>query len=150
MFEDMFTPCLIAYLFIVWYMFTQYLKTHSDYSWRHAYTMFEVIFVMFEDMIIPCLKLVYEDSIQIVLTYLHYVSKYFHTMYEDMFTQRHPVDGIFTKCSFIQNWSNCSCGWKWIQIPKKIFLKCFKIYHDISKGLKQYSVFSYFFYCSNL
>ena len=60
--------------------------------------MFEVIFVMLEDMIIPCLKLVYEDSIQIVLTYLHYVSKYFHTMYEDMFTQRHPVDGIFTKC----------------------------------------------------
>ena len=63
--------------------------------------MFEVIFVMFEDMIIPCLKLVYtmyEDIIHFFLTYLHYVSKYFHTMYEDMFTQRHPVDGIFTKC----------------------------------------------------
>ena len=30
--------------------------------------------------------------------YLHYVSRYFSTMHEDMFTQRHPVDGIFTKC----------------------------------------------------
>ena len=56
---------------------------------------------MFEDMIIPCLKLVYtmyETLYKFFLTYLYYVTKYFLTMYEDMFTQRHPVDGIFTKC----------------------------------------------------
>ena len=36
---------------------------------------------------------------------------YFYTMYDDMFSQRHPVDFYkMFKVIFIQNGSNCSCG----------------------------------------
>ena len=55
---------------------------------------------MFEDMIIPCLKTCLHNVLYLnfLETYLYYVSRYFYTMYEDMFTQRHPVNGTFSKC----------------------------------------------------
>ena len=50
-------------------------------------------------MFTPCLIHVYTKfEEKFSEGYLHYVSRYFHTMYEEMITQRHPVDGIFTKC----------------------------------------------------
>jgi len=54
---------------------------------------------MFKDMFTPCLVHVYTIfEEQFSESYLYYVSRYFHTMYEDMVTQRQPVDVIFSKC----------------------------------------------------
>ena len=143
----MFQPCSKKCLHNIWYMFTQYLKTHLDYSWRHAYTMFEVIFVMFEDMIIPCLKLVYtmyEDIIQFFLLIFNTFQSIFTLC---MNTYLHK--DIQLMASLLNVWTHIHSKliqlFLWIQIPNKIFLKCFKINQDISKGLKQYTVFSYFF-----
>ena len=54
---------------------------------------------MFEDMFTPCFAHVYTIFDETFSeSYLHCVSRYFHTMYEDMFTERQPVDVIFSKC----------------------------------------------------
>ena len=54
---------------------------------------------MIKDISTPCLVHVYTKfEEKFSEGYLHYVSRYFHTMYEDMFTQRQPVDVIFSKC----------------------------------------------------
>ena len=55
------------------------------HCWVHVYTIFKDTFRK---------------------SYIHYVSMYFHTIYENIFTQTQPVDGIFSKMFepiFIQN-----------------------------------------------
>ena len=62
---------------------------------------------MFGDKFKPCLKTCVHHAYIYVYTifekkisesYLHYVSRYFHTMYEEIITQRQPVDVSFSKC----------------------------------------------------
>ena len=54
---------------------------------------------MFNNIFLHCLVHVYTIFADTFSeSYPHYVSRYFHSMYEDMFTQRQPVDGIFLKC----------------------------------------------------
>ena len=98
MFEDMFTPCLITY---------------SMHCLVHVYTIFKDIFRL---VLKTCLHNVWRDIFIIIWrqdytlfenflnnVWRHY-SKFFrlfqgfHTVHEDIFAQRHPVDGIFTKC----------------------------------------------------
>ena len=54
---------------------------------------------MFKDIFTPYLvhvNTIFEERFS--ESYLNYVSRYFHTMYEVMFTQRQPVDVIFSNC----------------------------------------------------
>ena len=54
---------------------------------------------MSNHMFTPCfihIYTIFEETFS--ESYLNYVSRYFHTMYEDMFIQRPPVDVIFSKC----------------------------------------------------
>ena len=94
MFNSIRIYCLVHVYTLFEDTFRLFLKTC-------LYNVWSDIFVMFKDMVIPCLKLfytMYEDIKQIFF----YLSISFflliYTLYEDMFTQRHPVDGIFTKC----------------------------------------------------
>ena len=72
------------------------LQTLQKYHFKHCVSMSSRIVWMCLQIL--CKHLFKHGVNKNFLTYLHYVSKYSHTMYEDLFTQRHSVDGIFTKC----------------------------------------------------
>ena len=120
MFEDMFTPCLITYLCILWYMFC----LHN--IWSHIQTILE-------DMLTQCLKRYFF----MFKAWLYNVWKHIYAMFEDIIQFCFRLiyimfHGIFTPSLWnvykmfepilIQNWSNCSWCWKWIKL-KMILVK---------------------------
>ena len=140
MFNNIFAHSLVYIHTIFEDIFRLFLKTCLHNVWRDIFLCLRHDYTMFENIFTQCLKTLYNFVLDLSTLCFMVFS------HEDMFTQRHPVYGMFTKC-LTHTYSKFIKLFFLLKIDKNSkwsWLKCFIIYHNFWNGSKCYRVFSYF------